>query len=73
MSLEKQPLTSKQAEILNFIKEKIAENGYSPSRREISEHFETHLNNVSKYIDLLVYKGHLKKDSSTRPYTLYLL
>lgn len=73
MAAEKQPLTSKQAEILNFIKAQLAANGYPPSRRDIAEKFETHLNNVSKYIDLLVDKGHLEKDNSTRPFTLRVL
>ncbi|MBI5369752.1 transcriptional repressor LexA [Candidatus Uhrbacteria bacterium] len=33
------PLTKKQAEILAFIREHIADHGYAPSYREIGEHF----------------------------------
>lgn len=71
--IKKQPLTSRQQQILDFIREFIGENGYSPSRDALSEKFDISLGNVSRYIDVLVQKGHLEKDNSTRPPAMTVL
>ena len=67
---DKQALTAKQADVLDFIKNQILENGYPPSRLEIAKRFNTHLNNITKYTNILVAKGHIEKDNSTRPVTI---
>ena len=33
------PLTKKQSEVLDFIREHLEEHGYAPSYREIADHF----------------------------------
>lgn len=55
-------LTKRQAEMLAFIEEKIAENGVSPSYREISEGLKmASTSQVFKIIDVLVERNFLKK------------
>lgn len=52
------PLTKKQAEILEYIREHIEDHGYAPSYREIAEHF--HLSSpatVHQHIKTLLEKG----------------
>lgn len=71
--IKKQPLTSRQKQILEFIRDFIEGEGYSPSRDALADRFEISLNNVSRYIDILVKKGWIKKDLSTRPPTMTVL
>ena len=62
--MDKEQLTQKQLEILNYIKNYISINGYSPSIREICKG-----NNISSsstvhsHINNLVNKGYLKKEN----------
>lgn len=65
--MRKQPLTQKQQEVLDYIQAHIEENGYSPSWRQIADHFDTGLTNVRRYINFLLEKGHITRDLSTRP------
>ena len=55
------PLTKKQSQILTFIDERISENGYAPSYREIATHFGfTSTATVHQYIKTLLEKGYLR-------------
>lgn len=71
--IKKQPLTRRQQQILDFVREFIEEQGYSPSRVALAERFDISLGNVSRHIDVLVQKGHLEKDNSTRPPAMTVL
>lgn len=71
--MKKQPLTKNQKEILDFIKAHIDENGFSPSWSAIAESFDTGVGNVRRYINALIKKGHISKDTSTRPPTITVL
>ena len=54
-------LTKKQAEILEFIREHIKEQGYAPSYREIGEHFGlSSPATVHTHVQALVEKGEIK-------------
>jgi repressor LexA len=58
-------LTKRQKEILDFIKEFIDENGYSPSMEEIAGHFQfASLNAVFKHLEALESRGYLHRDSN---------
>ena len=67
MTPQKKPLTRRQQDMLDFIREHIAEHGLSPSPELIGGKFDISLSNVNRYIGELVERGHLAKDSSTRP------
>jgi repressor LexA len=55
-------LTRRQREILDFVREFIRENGYSPSLEEIGRHFGlSSVATVHKHVAHLVQKGHLRK------------
>jgi repressor LexA len=55
-----EPLTKRQKEILDFIKEFIAEHGYAPSYREIANYFEfSSVATVAEHIYSLKNKGYL--------------
>ena len=60
--------TKKQLELLSFIQEFIAQNGYSPSYREIMKGLNyTSVATVSLHINNLIRRGHLaKRDKSAR-------
>jgi SOS-response transcriptional repressor LexA len=60
--------TKKQKELLTFIEQFIAENGYSPSYREIMQGLEyTSVATVSLHVNNLIRRGHLhKRDRSAR-------
>lgn len=64
------PLTSKQAEILTFIQEKIIENGYPPTVREICQ--ATGLASSSTVHIHLEEKGYIQRDPS-KPRTIKIL
>jgi repressor LexA len=58
-------LTRRQKEILDFIKEFIDRNGYSPSMEEIAGHFRiASLNAVYKHLEALQNRGCLKRDAN---------
>ena len=55
-------LTRRQREVYDFIREFVAEKGYSPSLEEIGEHFRlSSVATVHKHVQHLVEKGFLKK------------
>jgi repressor LexA len=57
-------LTKKQKEVLDFITEYVRENGYSPTQKEIQEHFGfKSLGSVQDYIKYLTSGGYLNNDS----------
>lgn len=59
-----EPLTKKQRDILEFIRNFIEDNGYAPSYREIAHYFElSSTGTVAEYINILEEKGHLTKDA----------
>lgn len=60
--------TKKQKELLSFIEEFIATNGYSPSYREIRDGLKyTSVATVSLHVNNLIKRGHLqKRDHSAR-------
>lgn len=53
-------LTQKQAELLQFIKNSIAEDGFSPTKQEMAEYFEILPNAINGRISGLEKKGALK-------------
>lgn len=67
MKKSKLPLTKRQEKMLAWIKIFIQENKISPSPEAIATQFEISLGNVSRYTDILVEKGYIKKDSAQRP------
>jgi repressor LexA len=59
-----EPLTRKQKDILEFIRNFIDDNGYAPSYREIAHYFElSSTGTVAEYINILEEKGYLTKDA----------
>jgi repressor LexA len=57
------PLTPRQREILDFIVEFTEQNDYSPSYREIAEHFAlSSTATVAEHIETLKIKGYLRDD-----------
>ncbi len=55
-------LTRRQREIFEFVRDFVAERGYSPSLEEIGEHFGlSSVATVHKHVSHLVEKGHLRK------------
>jgi repressor LexA len=57
-------LTKKQKEVLDYITEYVRENDYSPTQKEIQEHFGfKSLGSVQDYIKYLINGGHLVNDS----------
>lgn len=62
----KNNLTDRQQEILEFIEQHIAENGYPPTYREIGHKFEIASTfGVKRHVDALVKKGYLNSESKT--------
>ena len=58
-------LTKRQKEILDFVRQFIDRNGYSPSMEEIAEHFEiASLNAVFKHLAALELRGFLRRDAN---------
>ena len=59
-----EPLTRRQKEILDFIRNFIDENGYAPSYREIAYYFElSSTGTISEYVSILEEKGYLSKEA----------
>lgn len=60
-----QPLTKRQAQILEYIKNFISENNYAPSYREIGRHFNlTSTATIAEHIESLKAKGHLDHEEN---------
>lgn len=56
------PLTKRQKEILDYLQESLAENGYAPSFEEIAGHFGyTSLATVHEHLENLKDKGYIRK------------
>lgn len=61
------PLTSRQQNILNFIKDYLEINSYPPTFREIGKHFDISSTfGVKRHIDALTKKGYLNSESNAR-------
>lgn len=59
------PLTRRQKEILDFLKDFLGRNGYSPTLEEIAEHFHlASLNGVYKHLVALETRGFIRRLSS---------
>ncbi|OGD61969.1 repressor LexA [Candidatus Berkelbacteria bacterium RIFOXYA2_FULL_43_10] len=59
-----EPLTRRQKEILDYIRNFIDENGYAPSYREIAYYFElSSTGTIAEYINILQEKGYLSKEA----------
>ena len=55
-------LTPRQKQILSFLKESIAENGYAPSLTEIGRHFNLHsISTVQRHLVHLEEKGLIRR------------
>jgi repressor LexA len=60
-------LTPKQKQILDYIEQFIEDNGYSPSYREIAEHFQfSSVATVAEHIENLRLKGYLSSEAGYR-------
>ena len=58
------PLTKRQKEILEYLRNFIEENGYAPSYREIAYYFEfSSVGTVAEYVSILQEKGYITKDA----------
>lgn len=56
------PLTKRQKEILDYLQESLAENGYAPSFEEIASHFGfASLATVHEHLENLKEKGYIRK------------
>ncbi len=59
-------LTKRQKQILEFVRERVEENGYAPSYEEIGHHFRLHsVATVAEHVSNLASKGYLKKEINT--------
>ena len=59
-----EPLTKRQLEIINFIRNFIDQNGYAPSYREIAYYFDfSSTGTIAEYISILQEKGYLTKEA----------
>lgn len=52
-------LTERQREVLKFIQAYIASHGYSPSTRDIAEHFAVQINATRHHLQALRKKGYI--------------
>ncbi|UCD86032.1 MAG: repressor LexA, partial [Deltaproteobacteria bacterium] len=59
-------LTEKQKKVYDFIVEEIRQSGYPPSLREIGAMMEITPHAVRGYLDSLVKKGYIERDSKAR-------
>ena len=56
------PLSKRQKQILDFLQEYVAENGYAPSYEEIADHFGlSSLATVHEHLENLRRKGYIRK------------
>src|SRR5256885_514681 len=60
---EKEPLTDRQQQVLDFISQSIQERGYPPTLREIGEHMKIRsTNGVNDHLKALERKGYLLRE-----------
>ncbi len=65
--MEREPLTQRQKEILNFVQEYMAKEGYAPSIREICDRFGiSSTRGVHRHLETLEDKGYVKRASTPR-------
>ncbi len=65
--MNRQPLTDRQQEILDYLVEAIHTTGYPPTLRELSSHFGiASTQGIRRHIDALEKKGYLTRDSRAR-------
>ncbi len=55
------PLTKRQQEVLDFLKKYYEKSNFSPSMREVAEHFGVSISTVQGYFNELTFKGAIKK------------
>jgi repressor LexA len=65
-------ITSRQTEVLNFITDYINRNSYSPSVKEMADHFQITHRAIQDHVFALKRKGYLKSDYR-KPRTLVVL
>lgn len=59
-----EPLTRRQKEILDYIRNFIDQNGYAPSYREIAHYFEfSSTGTIAEYIGILEEKGYITREA----------
>ena len=65
--MEKKPLTERQKEILSYVQEYSAKEGYSPSIREICDRFGvSSTRGIHRHLETLEDKGYVKRASTPR-------
>ncbi len=65
--MEREPLTERQREILNFVEGFIAAKGFAPSIREICDRFGiSSTRGVHRHLETLEDKGYLRRQSTAR-------
>ncbi len=65
-------MTKRQKEILNFIEYFISKFGYSPTLREVAEHFSlSSVSTVHQHIENLIKEGYLKKTKNGKVIPVY--
>ena len=57
-----QTLTSRQKQILEYLRDYLTKNGYPPSFREVAAHFKINLGTVQDHLKALTRKGYLKRE-----------
>ena len=61
MTVKKMPLTDRQKEVLDFIGNYIAEQGYAPTLREVAFEFSITIGSAQSIVNQLVLKRHLRR------------
>ena len=60
--LQKEPLTERQKQVLDYIEGYIGKNGIAPYLREIADAFNMKIGSVQWIIGQLELKGHIRKN-----------
>jgi len=53
-------LSTKQAQLVDFIRSFIAKNGISPTYAEMAKHFSVHVTSTHQMTDVLIRKGYVR-------------
>jgi len=65
--MKKKPLTGRQEEMLRYVEDYSAQNGYAPSIRDICKHFGiSSTRGVHRHLETLEEKGYVKRASTPR-------
>jgi len=56
------PLTDRQAEVLEIIRESLTDRGYPPTIREISRRLGVHISATVGHLEALAKKGYIERD-----------